>query len=121
MANYPVVRISKGRFDSAQYNEVQRLIRASAESLVPALEQLSGLLYYHAAVDPITNTVVNVSIWRELEAAKQMDTLAPMLAQRPILEQAGVHFDQIANYEPLWSILSSERGSALDALIPPQQ
>jgi hypothetical protein len=27
-----------------------------------------------------------------------------MLAQRPILEAAGVRFDQIANYAPLWKI-----------------
>jgi hypothetical protein len=33
-----------------------------------------------------------------------MDTLAPMLAQRPILEAAGVQFDKIANYEPAWKL-----------------
>jgi hypothetical protein len=27
-----------------------------------------------------------------------------MLAQRPILEAAGVQFDRIANYEPSWKI-----------------
>jgi quinol monooxygenase YgiN len=86
----PIVRISRGHFTSIQYDEVRRLIEKSAEPLVPALKQLRGLLYYHVAVDPVTNTVVNVSIWTDLEAAKQMDTLAPMLAQRPILEQAGV-------------------------------
>jgi hypothetical protein len=31
-----------------------------------------------------------------------MNTLAPMLAQRPVLEAAGVVFDKIANYEPVW-------------------
>jgi hypothetical protein len=33
-----------------------------------------------------------------------MDTLAEMLAQRPILEAAGVGFDKIATYEAAWSI-----------------
>jgi hypothetical protein len=33
-----------------------------------------------------------------------MDTLAPMLAQRPILEAAGVQFDKIANFEPTWTL-----------------
>ena len=37
-------------------------------------------------------------------AAKQMRTLPPMLSQRSILEAAGVQFDQIANYEPIWTI-----------------
>jgi hypothetical protein len=52
----------------------------------------------------VTSTVVNVSVWTDLDAAKQMDTLGAMLAQRPILEHAGVVFDPIANYEPLWTI-----------------
>lgn len=109
MTTYPIVRISKGRFTPTQYNEVHRLIEEAAKPLVPALKQLRGLIYYHVGVDPITNTVVNVSIWSDLAAAKQMDTLAAMLAQRPILEQAGVQFDQIANYEPLWAIQSPEQ------------
>jgi hypothetical protein len=110
MTSYPVVRISKGRFAFTQYDEVRRFIEAAAEPLVPALKQLRGLLYYHAGVDPVTNTVVNVSIWTDLDAARQMDTLAPMLALRPGAEQAGVQFDAIANYEPLWAIQNTELG-----------
>jgi hypothetical protein len=36
-----------------------------------------------------------------------MDTLGEMLAERPILEGAGVTFDRIGNYEPLWKIEKS--------------
>jgi len=104
MSNSPVVRISRGRFRPERYEEVLRLAEASAVPLIPALEQLRGLLYYFAGVDPATNTFVNVSIWSDLTAAKQMDTLGPMLAQRPIMEKGGVQFDKIANYEPLWKI-----------------
>jgi hypothetical protein len=103
----PVVRISKGRFAPEKYGEVKRLMTESATSLVPAIQALPGLLYYHAGVDAMTNTVVNVSIWESEQAAKQMNTLAPMLVQRPILEGAGVEFDKIANYEPLWKIEGS--------------
>ncbi len=102
-----IVRISKGRFAPERFEEVDRLIRESAVPLVPAIQALRGLVYYHAAVDAETNTVVNVSVWQDLEAAKQMDTLAPMLAQRPILEAAGVQFDRIANYSGSWVIPSS--------------
>jgi quinol monooxygenase YgiN len=98
----PVVRISRGRFALDKYVHVRNLIESSATTLMPAIKNLRGLFYYQAAVDPITNTVVNVSIWEDVEAAKQMETLPEMLAQRPILEQAGVTFDPIANYEPLW-------------------
>jgi len=103
-AKQPVIRISKGRFAPEKYVEVKRLIDESAAPLAPAIQELGGLLYYHAAVDANTNTVVNVSIWETQQAAKQMDTLAPMLAQRPILEAAGVQFDKIANYEAAWKI-----------------
>jgi hypothetical protein len=102
----PVVRISIGHFSPEKYNDVKRLIEESATPLVPAIKSLRGLLYYHASVDPVTNTVVNVSIWEDVEAARQLDSLQPMLAQRPILEQAGVTFDKIANYQPLWKIES---------------
>ena len=99
-----VVRISRGCFEAAQFAEVRRLIEESATVLVPAIQRLRGLLYYHAAVDAGSNTVVNVSVWADLDAANQMSTLAEMLAQRPILEAAGVAFDKIVNYEPLWEI-----------------
>jgi len=120
MITYPIVRISRGHFPSEQYDEVRRFIEAAAEPLVPALKQLRGLLYYHVAVDPLTNTVVNVSIWTDLDAARQMDTLAPMLALRPGAEQIGIQFDPIANYEPLWTIQASELGRIADSSNPPQ-
>ena len=108
----PVVRISRGRFAPENYPQVKKLVEDSADPLVPALRGLPGLLYYHVAVDPETNTVVNVSIWKDLAAAKQMDSLQAMLAQRPILEGAGVTFDRIANYDPLWTIDAGWRGVA---------
>ena len=91
-------------FEAGKCAEIAGLISDSATPLVPALDALEGLLYYHASVDENTNTVVNVSVWESEEGAKQMDKLAAMLAQRPILEAAGVTFDRIANYKPLWKI-----------------
>jgi hypothetical protein len=106
MTRSAVVRISKGGFQAEKYPEVRRLIEESAQALVPALKRLRGLIYYHAGVDQETSTVVNVSVWEDLKAARQMESLAEMLAQRPILEAAGVQFERIANYEPLWNIAS---------------
>jgi hypothetical protein len=120
MATYPVVRISKGRFASTQYAEINRLAKESAKPLLPAIERLRGLLYYSAGVDPVTNTIVNVSIWTDLNAAKQMETLPEMLAQRPIMEQAGVQFDAIANYEPLWLLPANEPADFPATLSSPQ-
>ncbi len=94
----------KRRFAPERYAEVKRLIDESAAPLVPAIHKLGGLLDYHAAGDANTNTVVDVSIRGSEQAAKQIDALAPMLAQRRILEAAGVQFDKIANYEADWKI-----------------
>jgi hypothetical protein len=103
-AKQPVVRVARGRFASEKNDEVRRLLAKSATTLGPAIRALKGLLYYHAGVDAHTSTVVNVSIWETDQDASQMDTLAPMLAERPILEAAGVTFDKNANYEPEWKI-----------------
>lgn len=100
----PVLRVSRGRFPAEKYEAIKKLIEDSATPLVPAIEKLQGLLYYHAAVDTETTTIMNISAWESLRAAKQLDTLQAMLAQRPILEAAGVTFDKIANDEALWVI-----------------
>lgn len=109
----PVVRLSRGRFAPERLGEVTRLIEASRAPLVPAIRGLRGLAYYHAAVDPRTSTVVNVSIWETTEDAGQMATLGAMLAQRPVFEAAGVEFEAIAGYEPIWNI--SPRAGAVSA------
>jgi hypothetical protein len=56
------------------------------------------------SVDAMTNSMVNVSVWESLAAAKQMDTLQEMLAQRDIFVRLGVKFQPIRNYSGLWSI-----------------
>jgi hypothetical protein len=103
-AKRPVIRISTGHFAPEKYAEVKRLVTEAATALVPAIEPLKGLLYFHAAVDASTHTLVNVSVWETERDARQMDTLAPMLASRPTFQAAGVAFDAIANYEPTWKI-----------------
>lgn len=99
-----VVRIARGHFPPEKYAEAERLLAESETPLAPALQALEGLLYYHAGLDATTNTLVNVSIWETEQAARQMDTLAPMLEQRAILEAAGMRFDKNANYKPLWAL-----------------
>lgn len=98
MPESPVVRISRGWFAPEALETVRRIIVEGEATLVPAISGLRGLLYYHASVDAVTNSVVNVSIWEDLAAAEQMSTLQAMLAQRPIMESANVRFDPIANY-----------------------
>jgi hypothetical protein len=65
---------------------------------------LPGLLHYYVGIDRVKGQLTNVSVWNTLAHAHQMDTLLEMLAQRPILEAAGVTFEVITNHETLWTI-----------------
>ncbi len=99
-----VVRISKGTFPLARLAEAEQLLMQSEQALRSNLEALDGLVHYYVGIDRDQGYLTNVSIWRSLEAAHQMDRLQAMLAQRPILEAAGVQFETITNHETLWTI-----------------
>ncbi len=100
----PVVRISKGRFDPANAANAERLLGESERALREPLSRLPGLLHYYVGLDRSSGQLMNVSVWDTIEHARQLDTLREMLAQRPILEAAGVVFEVITNHETLWTI-----------------
>jgi hypothetical protein len=103
-----VVRISKGSFDPAQGDAIEGLLAESERALRTPLEALAGLVHYYVGIDREHGYLTNVSVWDSLAHARQMDTLQPMLAQRPILEAAGVVFDIITNHTTLWTISSAD-------------
>ena len=100
----PTVRISKGKFDVADSATAERLLAESEQALREPLSRLHGLLRYYVWIDRAAGFLTNVSIWESLEASHQMDSLQAMLAQRPVLEAAGVTFEVITNHETLWTI-----------------
>ncbi|HYL22156.1 MAG TPA: hypothetical protein VEU74_10375 [Gemmatimonadales bacterium] len=99
-----VVRISRGTFGPQQYDEVTAKLTQGRPKLEPALRGLAGLRHYYVAIDPVSNTMVNVSVWDSLAHAQQMDRLAAMQAQRAAFETLGVRFEQIRNYTTLWGV-----------------
>jgi len=99
-----VIRISKGKLDPKHAAEAERLLRESERALRKPLSLLAGLVHYYVGIDRERGFVTNVSVWDSLEHAHQLDTLHAMLAQRPILEAAGVAFEVITNHETLWTI-----------------
>lgn len=49
--------------------------------------------------------MINVSVWQSLADAKQMETLAPMLALTKEFIDLGVTFERpIINYDTVWEI-----------------
>jgi hypothetical protein len=101
----PVIRISRGSFKPEDYERIKARLDGSQQTLVPEIEELKGCIYYWAGIDRATNTMVNVSVWNSLADAKQMDSLAVMLALAGEFTKLGVVFERpIANYEVLWQI-----------------
>jgi hypothetical protein len=100
-----VVRISRGSFPPEKYEEVARRLSAARATLIPAIRQLEGCLHYFAGIDRESSSMVNVSVWRSLADARQMRTLAPMLALAEEFTREGVHFERpVVDYETLWEM-----------------
>jgi len=100
----PVVRVSQGFFEPRLFDAVRAKLHEGRATLDPALRALPGLLHYYVSLDPVSNSMVNVSVWESFEAALQMNTLAAMLAQRDAFVTLGVTFQPIRNYSGLWSV-----------------
>ncbi len=99
-----IVRLSRGQFDAAQHDEIDRMLRESAVSLVPAIRKLPGGLHDYAGIDRGSATMVNVSVRDPLEHAQHMGTLAEMRAQGERFRARGVRFETIVSYETVWDI-----------------
>lgn len=99
-----VVRISKGRFESARAEEVTERLRETRGSLEPAIRALQGVVAYYVGVDRESCTMTNTSVWRSLEDAMQMASLPEMLALREAFLELGVEFEPITNQDVLWEI-----------------
>jgi hypothetical protein len=48
----PVVRISLGRFDAANYDAIRRLLDDSQKTLIPAIRAPNGNRAYYVGIDP---------------------------------------------------------------------
>ena len=100
-----IIRISRGTFDPTRYDEVAERLNTSQAQLIPAVTALPGNLSFYAGIDRASNSMVNLSVWETIEHAKQMDSLAPMLALAGEFQKLGVQFERpITNYETLWMI-----------------
>jgi quinol monooxygenase YgiN len=101
----PVLRLSRGSFPAEKYAAVRDRLEDAQSSLVPAIKALQGCLHFWAGTDPASNTMVNISVWATLDDAKQMETLAPMLALASEFISLGVQFERpITNYQSLWEV-----------------
>jgi hypothetical protein len=101
----PVVRISRGFVTPERFQAAESFIRDSQALLAPAIRQLPGCLHYYAGADPVSNTVVNVSVWRTMDDALEMESLKPMLELARKGAALGIKFERpVCNYVTAWEI-----------------
>ena len=99
-----VIRVSRGNFDPARFEEVDRMAKEISTYLIPAIQKLPGLLSYYAGTSP-DGSMVHVSLWDSEEHAEQMNMLKEMIVDaRRDATAVGVTFLPIVNYPISWTI-----------------
>jgi len=99
------VRISRGSFNLGDYERIEKLLNDSQQTLATKIRQLDGCLHSWAGIDRGSNTMVNVGVWRSLNDAGQMDTLAETRMLAAEFTRQGARFERpINNYEVLREI-----------------
>jgi hypothetical protein len=105
MAGLPIVRVSILRMSAELYPRIQDDLTAAQAVLEPGLRATPGWTDFLAGADPATNSMTNVSLWRSLEEAQQMDRFEPMLELGRRYVAEGVAFERpIMNYATLWRL-----------------
>jgi hypothetical protein len=98
-----IIRISRAFFPEEKFDEVKNKLNDSEKILKPAVSQLDGCLRFYAGIDPVTHSMVNISIWNSLANAKQLDNFPPMLKLAGEFIKSGVEFDRpVINYLGSW-------------------
>ena len=101
----PIVRVSVLRCHPQQFAELKKMMAESIAVLEPGIRRMRGLIHFYAGEDEAVNSLINVSVWRALEDAKQLDTFQPMLDLGKVFVAKGATFERpIANYASQWEI-----------------
>jgi len=75
------------------------------EALGPGIRSMQGFLSFYAGADEATSSLTNVSLWTDLDAAKQLDHFQPMLEAGKEFVAKGAIFERpIMNYATLWQL-----------------
>ena len=105
----PVVRVSIMRCAPETFLDFQQMMIETDSVLRPGIEAMPGLISFYVGADEATSSLSQVSIWKTLADARQLDTFQPMLDLGKSFVQKGATFERpIMNYLTLWQL----RGSA---------
>ena len=101
----PIIRVSVLRCKPQHFAELKKMMADSVAVLEPGIRRLRGFIHFYAGEDETGNALINVSLWRTLEDAQQLDTYQPMLDLGKVFVSKGAVFERpILNYASLWEI-----------------
>lgn len=104
----PVIRVSIMRCAPKKFTEFQQMMIETDSVLRPGIEAMPGLIDFYTGADEATSSLAQVSIWKTLDEAKQLDTFQPMLDLGKTFTQKGATFERpIINYLTLWRVCGS--------------
>ena len=102
----PTVRVSSMRCHPNQFAEFKKMMAESIAVLEPGIRQMRGLIHFYTGEDEASNALAQVSVWRTLEDAKQLDTFQPMLDLGKVFTSKGATFERpIRNYASQWEVV----------------
>ena len=101
----PAIRVSILRCKPEHFAELKRMMTEAEAALAPGIRQLPGFIHFYAGDAEDANALINVSVWRTVAEAKQLDTFQPMLDLGKVFAAKGAIFERpIINYAPLWEL-----------------
>jgi hypothetical protein len=101
----PVVRVSIIRCAPDRFADLRQMMIEADEVLRPGIEPMRGLLEFYSGADEATSSLTNVSVWVDLDAAKQLDHFQPMLDLGKEFVAKGATFERpVMNYMTLWQL-----------------
>ena len=101
----PVVRVSIIRCAPDKFAELRRMMIEVEKVLRPGIEAMRGFISFYAGADEATSSLTNVSLWVDLDSAKQLDHFQPMLDAGKQFVAKGAAFERpVMNYMTLWQL-----------------
>lgn len=84
---------------------MQQMMNETEKALRPGIESMPGLIAFYVGAAEATSSLSNVSLWTDLDAAKQLDRFQPMLdSGKPFVAMGGTFERPIMNYTTLWQL-----------------
>ena len=99
----PVICVSLVRAAPARFETFRELMSRSRAAFASGLQSMPGARSYLAGADPVTGSLINVSLWDTLEDARRMESFRPMHDLALQFAELGAWFERpVMRHATLW-------------------